>query len=82
VAIIQPGERNGKSSGGAPPKINVSQNLPRSVGHSDEWLIGDGDGQLGFFADEAVNAAQERASAGYHDAAVHEIARQFGRALL
>ena len=52
------------------------------IGDAVERVLRDDDRHAGFVPEPLVEAVQERTAAGEHDAAVHDVARQLGRALV
>ena len=52
-----------------------------AAGDAGQRIFSDYHGQPGFFHDQAIQVAQQRAAAGEHDAAFGDIGTQFGRSL-
>src|SRR5690606_25291122 len=62
--------------------LKVLERLAAAAHHASQGILGHHDGQAGFFLEQAVEVAQQRAAAGQGDALVGDVRAQFGRGLL
>src|SRR5256714_3259575 len=74
-------ERATRASGAQhrPVLFLVVEDSARAAHDTREWVIVDVDGEARFLAQQEVEPANQRAAAGHHDAAVHDVARELGR---
>src|ERR1019366_519422 len=61
-------------------KLEFLQNPARAFGNGAQGIVSNVNRQAGFFSDEAVDVAQQRATTSHDDAAVHQVGGQFRRA--
>lgn len=62
--------------------IDIVKGLACAHDHGGKRIVDNSDGQIGLVAQKLIEALQERAAAGEHDAAVNDVGRQLGRGLL
>src|SRR5580700_6168668 len=63
-------------------QLEIAEHLTGAQNHAAQRIVGDGNGQAGFFADALVKIFQQRAAAGEHDAAITDVGGKFRRRTL
>ena len=62
--------------------VDQLEHAAAAAGDAGQRIFGDHDRQAGFFHQQLVDVAQQRAAAGQHDAALRDVRAELGRRLL